>query len=108
MICRVLSAAGLVTLLSGSTCVSTIDGEWCAASGDQLSINGPSITLPSKITLQGEHHLHAFSYRPLNSASEPGTMIYMTLVDSGAMNLYHIKKGDPGNAEVWQRCGMTS
>jgi hypothetical protein len=108
MVGRFVVAFGLVTLLSGSACVSTIDGSWCAATGDQLSINGPSITLPSKITLTGEHHLHAFSYRPLEAAPEPGTMVYMTLVDSGAMELYHINKGNPGNAETWQRCGETS
>jgi hypothetical protein len=63
-------ACGLVTLHSGSACVSTIDGSWCAATGNRLSINGPSITLPSRITLQDEHHLHAFSYRPLEAAPE--------------------------------------
>jgi hypothetical protein len=105
---RFFLAFGLVTLLSGSACISTIDGSWCAASGDQISINGPSITLPSKITLQGEHHLHAFSYKPLDASPEPGNMDYMTLAESGSMNLYHIKNGDPGDAEVWQRCGVTS
>jgi hypothetical protein len=101
-------AFGLVTLLSGSACVSTIDGAWCAASGDQLSINGPSITLPSRITLQGKHHLHAFSYRPLEAAPEPGTMVYMTLVDGGEMELYHVNKGNPGSPETWKRCDVTS
>jgi hypothetical protein len=105
---RFVVAFGLVTLLSGSACVSTIDGSWCAATGEQLSINGPSITLPSRITLQGEHHLHAFSYRPLEAAPEPGTMVYMTLVDGGAMELYHVKNGNPGNAETWMRCEVTS
>ncbi len=105
---RLLGAFGLVTLLSGSACVSTIDGSWCAATGDQLSINGPSITLPSRITLQGEHHLHAFSYRPLGATPEPGTMVYMTLVENGAMELYHVNKGNPGNAETWERCDITS
>ena len=105
---RFVVAFGLVTLLSGSACVSTIDGSWCAATGDQLLINGPSITLPSRITLQGEHHLHAFSYRPLEAAPEPGTMVYMTLVDGGAMELYHVNKGNPGSAETWKRCDVTS
>jgi hypothetical protein len=105
---RVVLAFGVVTLLSGATCISTIDGEWCAASGEQLSIKGPSITLPSKITLQGQHRLHAFSYKPLNASPAPGNMEYMTLAEHGAMNLYHVKDGDPGEAEVWQRCGVNS
>lgn len=97
---RLLGAFGLVTLLSGSACVSTIDGSWCSAAGDQLSINGPQITLPSKITLQGEHHLHAFSYRPLEAAPEPGTMVYITLVENSEMEVYHITNGNHGNAET--------
>jgi hypothetical protein len=102
---RFVGAAALVTVLSGSACVDVIDGSWCGASGDQLSISGASITLPSKITLQGEHHMHAFSYLPLQGA---GQMVYMHLEEDGGMKLYHVKDGNPGEAEPWKRCDVNS
>jgi hypothetical protein len=105
---RFLAAFAVVTVLSGSACINVIDGDWCAGSGQQLSIKGTAITLPSKITIHGEHHLHAFSYSPLQGAPDAGQMIYMTLTDGGQMNLYHVKNGNPGEAELWQRCDVNS
>jgi hypothetical protein len=105
---RILAAGVLITVLSGSSCVDVIDGSWCASSGQQLSIRGPAITLPSRITIHGEYHLHAFSYWPLAGAPDAGQMIYMTLLNDGQMNLYHVKDGNPGEAETWKRCDMTS
>jgi hypothetical protein len=108
MVRKFAIAAGLVTLLSGSACVDVIDGSWCAGSGQQLSIKGPAITLPSQITIHGEHHLHAFSYWPLAGAPDVGQMIYMHLEDDGQLSLYHVKDGNPGEAETWKRCDISS
>jgi hypothetical protein len=108
MVRRVLGAFGLVTLLSGSACLSTIDGSWCGGNGEQLSIKGPKITLPSHIELNGEHHLHAFQYRPLENLTDSQYMVYMHLEDNNQMSLYHVKNGDPGTPETWMRCEVTS
>jgi hypothetical protein len=108
MVRQVLVAFGLVTLLSGSACMSTIDGAWCGGNGEQLSIQGPKITLPSRITLNGEHHPHAFQYRPLKNLTDSQYMVYMHLEDNDQMSLYHVKNGNPGNAETWKRCDVTS
>jgi hypothetical protein len=102
---RFLVAIGLVTFLSAATCVDVIDGNWCAVSGEQLSIKGPSITLPSRITLKGEYHIHAFSYWPLQGE---GRMVYMRLEDDGQMSLYNVQNGNPGEAERWSRCNVNS
>ena len=105
---RIICAGFLVTVLGGASCVDVIDGAWCAHSGEQLSINGPLIKLPSDVTLPGEHHTHAFSYWPSNGARDYGNMVYMRLEDSGHMSLYHVKDGNPGVAETWKRCDVNS
>jgi hypothetical protein len=105
---RVLGGLVLVTLLSGATCIDVIDGNWCAVSGDQLSIKGELVTLPSQITLSGVHHMHAFSYWPIQGTRDYGNMVYMHLEDDGQMNVYHVQNGNPGEAEPWKRCDVNS
>ncbi len=105
---RIFVAGFLVTTLGGVSCVDVIDGAWCGQTGEQLSINGPLIKLPSNITLPGEHHMHAFSYWPSGVAKNYGNMVYMRLEDTGHMSLYHVKDGNPGVAETWKRCDVNS
>ena len=108
MMLRILVAVILVVFLGGATCVDVIDGAWCGQTGEQLSIKGPLIKLPSDVTLPGEHHMHAFSYWPSGEAKSYGNMVYMRLEDSGQMSLYHVKDGNPGVAETWKRCDVNS
>ena len=105
---QIFVAGFLVTTLGGASCVDVIDGAWCGETGQQLSINGPLIKLPSDVTLPGEHHIHAFSYWTSNGTRDYGNMVYMRLEDSGQMSLYHVKDGNPGAAETWTRCDVNS
>jgi len=52
----------LVLLAAGTARADAIDGDWCSADGQRMSIRGDSITIPSGKQLVGNYSRHAFDY----------------------------------------------
>ena len=60
---RLLLPLTLALLLP--TCVAhadAIDGDWCSADGQRMSIRGDNITIPSGKQIVGNYDRHAFDY----------------------------------------------
>lgn len=83
-----------------------IDGEWCSGDGRRLSINGPSIEIPSGKQITGIYSRHGFTYTGPEGDPEMGQIIRMTQNSDELMLLY--RSTAPDNAEHWQRCQVTS
>lgn len=62
-------AAGLA-LAAPAARADSIDGNWCSADGRYLTIQGPQITTPGGVRMEGSYTRHGFSY--VVPAAEPG------------------------------------
>lgn len=51
--------------------------------------------------------LSASAIAPADDA-EAGAQIFLQLLNDEQMNYYRVKDGKPGEAELWQRCKLTS
>jgi hypothetical protein len=85
-----------------------IDGDWCGGGGKHLTIKGSEIKTPSGATLQGNYRRHAFAYVAPAGDADAGTQIFLQLLNEEQMHFYLVKDGKPGEAELWQRCQITS
>jgi hypothetical protein len=105
---RIALVAFAAVLIATPALADRIDGDWCDAQGAHLSINGPEITLPSRVTLQGDYRRHTFAYVAPAGESDAGKQIYMQQLDDEHMNYYRVKDGKAGEPELWRRCEITS
>ena len=71
--------AGIAAMLwPGLAGADAIDGDWCEAGGARsLSIDGPSIRIPSGAEIRGEYDRHAFRYVGPDGDPEAGQVIKM-------------------------------
>ena len=51
-----------VLLAAGAARADAIDGDWCSAGGQRMSIRGDNITIPSGKQIVGNYSRHAFDY----------------------------------------------
>lgn len=93
---------GLLTALCGATpaLADAIDGNWCAADGRRVQIDGPAIVTPGGRHLQGSYDRHHFSYVVPTPEAGAGKTVAMALMGETAVR---IQFGD-GEPEVWSRC----
>jgi hypothetical protein len=85
-----------------------IDGDWCGGKGLPLTITGADITPPYGVTLKGNSHRHEFAYTAPTGDADVGQHIDLKLLSEEYMNFYRLKGGALGEAELWQRCEVTS
>lgn len=86
-----------------------IDGNWCAADGHSLSIDGPNIKTPGGAAITGDYARHEFAYTAPKQDSDAGQMVYMRLFDDNDMASVHIKDGQmEGQPVMWHRCQPVS
>ncbi|MEO1018962.1 MAG: hypothetical protein AAFY56_14905 [Pseudomonadota bacterium] len=88
-------------LLAAPAWADAIDGEWCSEVGQQMEIQGPTITIPSGTTLKGNYDRHAFSYQIPAGETDAGATVSMVLLSEDTM---HLKHGQDAPVEVWHRC----
>ena len=86
-----------------------IDGQWCAADGRNLTIDGPKIRTPGGQSITGQYSRHEFAYRAPAGDADSGQIVYMRIFDEEDMGLVHFKGGsEAGPVEQWRRCAPTS
>ena len=102
------SAIALVLLMSVAPAhADAIDGDWCNAKQDRLTITGPQITLPTGKSLTGQYRRHEFAYQVPVGEADAGQVIYMQLFDEYDMTSYVIKDNKPDQPVNWTRCPVT-
>ena len=102
---RLIFIASLI-FIAAPAFADSIDGSWCAEDGKHLNINGPEITLPNDVKIQGTYRRHEFLYTAPSGDPDSGTQIYLRLQSEDAMNSYPIKNNKPGDATNWERCAI--
>ncbi len=85
-----------------------IDGDWCSPNGKTLSIDGPTIVIPSGRTIQGEYDRHNFRYAGPAGDAEEGQDIHMSQQSDAQMYLWRRIGGKDEPVENWRRCQATS
>jgi hypothetical protein len=90
--------AVLAVCAAGEARADSIDGNWCAPDGRQMTINGPEIVTPSGARTSGNYGRHDFSYTP------PGgrDVVSMRLMNETTIQLRPSQTCE--RTEVWQRC----
>src|SRR4051794_38960756 len=64
-------AAVLLLAAPPAALADAIDGNWCSADGQHMTINGDDITTPGGKQIKGNYDRHAFDY--VVPAGEPGS-----------------------------------
>ncbi len=97
-----------ISLTAARAEADAIDGEWCAADGKRLLIQGPEIVTPEGRKVTGVYHRHSFIYEGQAGSAEYGQVIYMDLLSEEEMRLVRVKDGETSAAQLWRRCQVTS
>jgi hypothetical protein len=105
---RACAVSVFILLCSAPAFADAIDGDWCGGDGKHLTIKGPEIKIPSGAVIQGNYRRHQFSYVNPAGEADAGMQIFLQLLNEEQMNFYRVKDGKPGEAELWQRCQITS
>ena len=82
----------------------SIDGDWCNAKQEHLTIIGPQITLPTGKSLIGQYRRHEFAYQVPAGEADAGQAIYMQLHDEYDMTSYIVQNNQPVSPTNWTRC----
>jgi len=79
-----------------------IDGDWCNAKGQKLSIDGPKLTTPYGTRMEGIYDRHGFEY--VVPAGEPraGDKVVMSIFSDDDMELVRGSR----QVERWRRCRL--
>ena len=78
-----------------------IDGEWCAADGRIMSIEGPRMVTPGGNRIRGNYTRHTFSYTVPEDEPGPGTLTTMRQLNDLTI---HVLPNGATEARVWRRC----
>ena len=83
---------------AGAARADSIDGNWCAPDGRQMTINGPEIVTPNGARTSGNYTRHDFSY------SAPGgrDTVSMHLMNETTVQLRPSLTCE--RTEIWRRC----
>jgi hypothetical protein len=103
------SLIAIVTLvcITTSAHADRIDGDWCNAKDERLTIVGPQITLPSGKSLTGQYRRHEFAYEVPAGEADAGQSIYMQQFSDESMSSYIVKDNQPTSPTPWTRCPIT-
>jgi hypothetical protein len=102
-----IAAASLALLLAqaGAVRADAIDGDWCAADGQRMSIKGASITTPGGKTIAGNYTRHAFDY--VIPAGEQGTGEAVNILLRSEYLAVSRQGSSSGPLKEWRRCKET-
>jgi hypothetical protein len=95
----VLTAVGLLT--AGAAQADVIDGAWCRAPSQRLTIDGPRIVTPAGSATEGNYSRHYFSYVVPSGEAGAGTTVEMRLLNEETMQM---RAGPGAPVETWHRC----
>jgi hypothetical protein len=89
---------------STAALADSIDGDWCNAKVEHLSIKGPRITLPTGNSLTGQYGRHEFAYQVPPGETDAGQFIYLQLYGEDDMTSFVIRNNKPETPVTWTRC----
>ena len=97
----ILTAVFLLALPT-TALADAIDGDWCAADGQHMSIHGDDITTPGGKQIKGNYDRHAFDY--VVPAGEAGSGETVNIVLRS--EYLAVSRQGAANAPVkeWRRC----
>jgi hypothetical protein len=101
---KILIATAAVVCFSTIARADAIDGDWCNAKQEHLTITGSQITLPTGKSLTGQYHRHEFAYQVPAGEVDAGQIIYMQLYDEYDMTSYIVQNNQPVSPVPWTRC----
>ena len=93
--------AAAVVFTAGMAWADGIDGTWCYADGQRLTIKGPQLTMAGGKQIEGDNDRHGFAY--VVPAFEPDAGATITLVLNGEAQMRVISPAHPD--QLWRRCG---
>jgi len=99
-----LVAAATLSLVPDGARADAIDGNWCAADGRVMTIEGAAIVTPGGRQTTGDYSRHAFSYVVPTGESGAGSMVAMVLLNEETVRL---RVGEAAD-EIWHRCDVIS
>jgi hypothetical protein len=100
---RNLILAAVLLLAAPTTALAdAIDGNWCSADGQHMTIHGDDITTPGGKQIKGNYDRHAFDY--VVPAGEAGTGETVNIVLRS--EYLALSRQGPADAPVkeWRRC----
>jgi hypothetical protein len=102
-----VAAISLALLLAqaGAARADAIDGDWCAADGQRMSIKGESITTPGGKTIAGNYTRHAFDY--VIPAGEQGSGEAVNILLRGEYLAVSRQGSSSAPLKEWRRCKET-
>jgi hypothetical protein len=95
----------LVLVQAGPARADAIDGDWCAADGERMSIKGASITTPGGKTIEGNYSRHAFDY--VVPAGERGSGEAVNILLRGEYLAVSRQGSSSAPLKEWRRCKET-
>ena len=98
-------AMTLFGLASQVARADAIDGDWCK-DGQQFTIHGREIVMPSGNVTEGIYDRHAFAYVVPESEANSGAEITMSLRSEQELHLWIGPRTAEG--DVWRRCEFVS
>lgn len=101
---RILLAFFAILLFSVPARADAIDGDWCSGDGRMMSIDGPSIRIPSGAQITGEYARHAFRYIGPIGDPEEANDVRMQLRSEDDLRVGRIIDGIEQPQEEWRRC----
>ncbi|MBI5320771.1 hypothetical protein [Bradyrhizobium sp.] len=97
-----LPLALAVVMQAGAAHADAIDGDWCSADGQRMSIRGDNITIPSGRQIAGNYSRHAFDYVIPPGDSGAGDTVNIILRSE---YLAFSRQGANGDKPTeWRRC----
>jgi hypothetical protein len=99
---RPLLLAALLCAASTAARADAIDGDWCAADGQHMTIQGPDIVTPGGARIKGNYDRHGFDY--VVPAGESGSGESVAIVLRG--EYLAVSRQGPADAPTkeWRRC----
>jgi ABC-type phosphate transport system substrate-binding protein len=91
---------------AGVARADAIDGDWCAADGQQMSIQGSTIVTPGGNKLQGNYTRHAFDY--VVPTGERGSGEAVNILLRGEYLAVSRQGSSDAPLKEWRRCKATT
>ncbi|MCX7325549.1 MAG: hypothetical protein NTZ14_14195 [Hyphomicrobiales bacterium] len=98
---RLASLGMMVWLLGGGVArADSIDGHWCSDSGRRIIIEGPAVTTPAGVRMQGDYSRHGFAFTMPGNEADAGSAVDMVLQGEQRVSV----RIGPSAAQIWRRC----
>lgn len=99
---NLMLAAVLLLTAPTAAYADAIDGDWCGADGQHMTIHGDDITTPGGKRIKGNYDRHAFDY--VVPAGEPGTGETVNIVLRSEYLAFSRQGPADAPMKEWRRC----